>query len=422
MAKIEITQSPISQAVSSIPDILLRAAQLGQSQSMKQQQFDLQQQQIDARNTQQALDMELKKKQLGMDAAGYDNTEIVDYFNKIMLQPGTIDVDGGNLTWTGNQLMPKQEEAWAEYKKLATKGGKTITSSDYAMFNDMWIQTVSTRDRRLQSEIKKVQRMGYDTDDIENMMAENILFGQNISSVMDYVSPESQQFYAGFMPKKATSGLYGDVGLGGTGLALTGAAALGEAGYRMATATPANIIDEANKKVLDAEDKLRKAMKSKAKNKDALIKRAQKLVNTAKAESKDMISKGQKYKQYTAPAAVKGLKSFQGLKGFAPTLFGSAAGMAGEMIGGEEVGAVAKGVVGGGVASSQAVARTMGLGQYVANRLAYASPKMAAKFGIAAMADSPALPIGDFIGLVMAAGTGYDVVTKAIDEWNKANK
>ena len=94
MAKIEITQSPISQAVSSIPDILLRAAQLGQSQSMKQQQFDLQQQQIDARNTQQAFDMELKKKQLGMDAAGYDNTAIVDYFNKIMLQPGTIDVDG----------------------------------------------------------------------------------------------------------------------------------------------------------------------------------------------------------------------------------------------------------------------------------------------------------------------------------------
>ena len=83
------------------------------------------------------------------------------------------------------------------------KTGKSITSGDYKLFNNMWLGLVETRDRRLQGEIKKLSAQGYGTSDIESLLTENPTFSQNINNLMNYTSPESQQFYAGFQPKKS---------------------------------------------------------------------------------------------------------------------------------------------------------------------------------------------------------------------------
>ena len=64
----------------------------------------------------------------------------------------------------------------------------------------------------------------------------------------------------------------------------------------------------------------------------------------------------------------------------------------------------------------------MPLGQYVAKRVMAKMPAMAARFGLAAMADSPAIPIGDVIGALMAAGMGISEISAAVKDWNKANR
>ena len=109
-------------------------------------------------------------------------------------------------------------------------------------------------------------------------------------------------------------------------------------------------------------------------------------------------------------------------------LLGGAAGKAGELIGGEKVGAITKGVVGGGIATLQgarsatALAQRLPLGQFVAKQVLKKAPTMAKTLGIAAMADSPASPIGDIIGLAMAGYMGYGTIKDAIKMWNEANQ
>ena len=109
-------------------------------------------------------------------------------------------------------------------------------------------------------------------------------------------------------------------------------------------------------------------------------------------------------------------------------LLGSAGGTIGTLVGGDKAGAVAQGVLGGGAAAGQATASTLSLargtslGQFVAKQIVKKTPLMAKTFGIAAMADSPASPIGDIVGLAMAGYLGFDTVKDAIEIWNKANR
>jgi hypothetical protein len=106
MTDIKIEQSPVSAALASIPDLLMRATELRNQNQLRtaqenrlQQQFQMQKDQNTINQSQQLFDLELKKKQLGMDAAGYDNLEITDYFNNLMLDEGVIESDGGYLNW-----------------------------------------------------------------------------------------------------------------------------------------------------------------------------------------------------------------------------------------------------------------------------------------------------------------------------------
>ena len=119
MADIKIEQSPVSAALASIPDLLMRASELRNQNQLReaqenrlQQQFQMQKDQSTLNQSQQLFEMEMQKKQLGMDAAGYENLEITDYFNNLMLDEGVIESAGGYLNWTGQTVMPTHAEAW----------------------------------------------------------------------------------------------------------------------------------------------------------------------------------------------------------------------------------------------------------------------------------------------------------------------
>jgi len=437
MAEVKIEQSPLAGVITSIPELLMQATQLKTQSDIANQELQIKRSQQELSQEQKATELSVYKKQLGMDAAGYGNIEVTDYFQNLMLSKGTINVDGGNLTWTGQDVFPTQDEAWSKYKSMVTKGNKTISESDYRVFNQYWGEVTGVRNRRMTAELQKLNMQGYSQDDIEAMMADNPTFVSSMSNLMDHADPETQKFYAGFMPKKnvdffdriAESPL-ATVGVG------VGTAVAGEAGYRFATGTPAEILEEAklNYKTMTsgsrgevkaAQEMLDEAIKSKdakqIKSAKDLLKETKESVKTTRVkgskELRKMMDENKRWKQL-GKGKWGSLKHLSSLRGFAPTLLGLGGGTVGGFIGGETGAAVGKGVGG----TTGLAVGAMPLGKYVAKRLAMKAPAMAARFGIAAMADSPVVPIGDIIGAVMAAGMGTAEVFSAINDWKKANR
>ena len=446
MATIEIKDSPVSAALASIPDLLMRASELRNQNQLREAQEDrLQQQfqmQLDMNKTKQSQDaftFEMQKKQMGMDAAGYDNLEITDYFNNLMLDEGVIESDGGYLNWTGQTVMPTHAEAWQNYKQIATKTGNSITSGDYKLFNNMWLGLVETRDRRLQGEIKKLSAQGYGTSDIESLLTENPIFSQNINNLMNYTSPESQQFYAGFQPKKS-KGLFGRMSDSpiATSAVLTAAAAspgLAYAGYQMANTPSQSVIEqarllynndmsEARNEVSEArkmlqDEKAKKSYKGKAKN----VRAAQDILKEAESKRNTLQSKGIKgyqtaLKEGTFASKIKANRFMPQtpglLRGMVPGLASTAGGAIGGFVGGDEGAAIGKGI-GAGAAG-------MSMSKYVLKRLAQSAPTIAGKVGLAAMADGPTLPMGDVIGAIMGMGMSIIEIKNAMSDWQKANR
>jgi hypothetical protein len=279
------------------------------------------------------------------------------------------------------------------------------------------------------AELQKLNMQGYSQDDIEAMMADNPTFVSSMSNLMDHADAETQKFYAGFMPKKnvdffdrITESPLATVGVG------VGTAVAGEAAYKFATGTPAEILEEAklNYKTMTsgsrgevkaAQEMLDEALKSKdakqIKSAKDLLKETKESVKTTRVkgskELRKMMDENKRWKQL-GKGRWGSLKHLSSLRGFAPTLLGLGGGTVGGFVGGEKGAAVGKGV--GGTAGL--AIGTMPLGKYVAKRLAMKLPAMATRFGIAAMADSPVVPIGDIIGAVMAAGMGTAEVFAAI--------
>ena len=448
MATIEIKDSPVSAALASIPDLLMRATELrNQNQLRESQENRLQQQfqmQLDMNKTKQSQDaftFEMQKKQLGMDAAGYDNLEITDYFNNLLLDEGVIESAGGYLNWTGNTIMPTHQEAWQNYKEFATKTGKSITSGDYKLFNNMWLGLVETRDRRLQGEIKKLSAQGYGTSDIESLLTENPIFSQNINNLMNYTSPESQQFYAGFQPKKSKGfmGRMSESPLATSGVIAGTMAApgLAYAGYEWANMPSAelkeaamqiynNELNASRNEVKDARDQLQSIKNQKRyKGKTGDIRAAKDLLKEAQTNhqrlQKTSVKDYQKALKEGTPwaRASKYMPKTPGLlRGMVPAVAGTAGSAIGGFVGGESGAAVGRGT-GGAVGMA---AGGVPLTTYVAQRLAAKAPSIAARFKLMALADSPAIGYADLFGAAMSLGMGTIEVINAYKDWQKANR
>ena len=448
MADIKIEQSPVSAALASIPDLLMRASELRNQNQLReaqenrlQQQFQMQKDRSTLNQSQQLFEMEMQKKQLGMDAAGYENLEITDYFNNLMLDEGVIESAGGYLNWTGQTVMPTHAEAWQDYKQIATKTGKSITSGDYKLFNNMWLGLVETRDRRLQGEIKKLSAQGYGTSDIESLLTENPIFSQNINNLMNYTSPESQQFYAGFQPKKSRGfmGRMSESPLATSGVIASTMAApgLAYAGYDWAN-MPSSQLKEAarlvyNNELTDSRDAIKEARallneekaKPRYKGKVGNVRAAQNILDEAQANHKRL--QGTSMKDYQKALkegtpwarASKYMPKTPGLlRGMVPAVAGTVGSTVGGFVGGESGAAVGRGTGGAvGIAAGGVPLTT-----YVAQRLAAKAPSIAARFKLMALADSPAIGYADLFGAAMSLGMGTIEVINAYKDWQKANR
>ena len=446
MATIEIKESPVSAALASIPDLLMRASELRNQNDLRQsqenrlqQQFQMQKDQSTLNQSQQLFEMEMQKKQMGMDAAGYDNLELVDYYNSLHLDEGVIEADGGYLNWTGTTVMPTKEEAWTQYKNIATKGGKSITSSDYQLFGSTWAELVNAKNERFKGQIGKLLEQGYGVSDVEQLLAENPIFSQNINNLERYTDAASQKFYAGFQPKKSR-GVFGRMSDSpiATSAVLTAAAAspsLAYAGYEALNTTPQEMIDVAktayrtrvgdlNTQVKEARAQLESIKNQKRyKGKKGDMRAAKDLLEEAKTN----LNKAKKSGSTTFRKMIADENRLNKLKkskfmpkspgllrGMVPGLASSAGGAIGEFVGGDEGAAVGRGL--------GASAVGMSMSKYVLKRLAQSAPSIAGKVGLAAMADGPALPIGDVIGAIMGMGMSMIEIKNAMSDWQKANR
>ena len=441
-------EETLAGVITSIPDLLMKAATLKQQSDIREQELALRTQQqerlnqqsvLEAQNT--AMQLEVYKKQHGFDAAGYGNLEVADYFEKLAYSPSSIKMVGGELSYSGEDTFPTIDEAMKEYTRIATKGGKKMTDSDKRMFHQQWNEVVGIRNRMFTSELQTLNEQGYDEDDIKSVIASNPVLEQSIYNLKGHTDKESSMFYSKFLPKKSvdffdrvSDSPVATVGVG------VGTAATAEGTYRFLQSTPQDVLDEARLKyktnisglgdeVRTAQDLLdevqgKKAYKGKAKDvksAKALLEEAKSNLNNAKTtgskELRKMVKENTRWEQLKGSKAGK-LKHVSSLRGFAPTIFGLGGETVGGFMGGDKGAAVGKGAG----ATAGLVAGGMPLGQYVAKRLAMKAPAMAARFGIAAMADSPAIPVGDIIGAVMAGGMGVSEIMSAMEDWKKANR
>jgi len=441
-------EETLAGVITSIPDLLMKAHALRQQTDMQNRQLAIQSaqqgrlnQQANLQLEQSALEIEEFKKQRGMDAAGYGKPEASQFFEDLAYSPSNLIIQGGELVYQGKQAFPTRADAKANYKKIVTADGKSWTDTDSKIFDMGWQESVGIRNRMFTAELKTLNEQGYDTDDIQSIIANNPILEESIYNIKGYTNQNDSGFYSKFLPKKSVDFFdrvsENPVTTLGAGVA-TGAAVQG--GYKFLTSTPQGVLDEARLKyktnisglgdeVRTAQDLLDEVKGKKSytgqskdvKSAQELLKEARTNLNKAKTtgskELRKMVKENTRWEKLKGSKAGK-LKHVSTLRGFAPSIFATGAGAVGGFIGGETGEAVGSGV--GGAAGM--AAGGMPLGQYVAKRLAMKAPAMAARFGIAAMADSPAIPIGDIIGAVMAAGMGYSEIMSAIEAWNKANR
>ena len=441
-------EETLAGVITSIPDLLMKAHALRQQIDMQNRQFAIQSaqqgrlnQQANLQLEQSALEIEEFKKQRGMDAAGYGKPEASKFFEDLAYSPSNLIIQGGELVYQGKQAFPTRADAKANYKKIVTADGKSWTDTDSKIFDMGWQESVGIRNRMFIAELKTLNEQGYDEDDIQSIIANNPILEESIYNIKGYTDSKDSGYYSKFLPKKSvdffdrvSDSPVATIGVG------VGTAAAAEGTYRFLQSTPQDVLDEARLKyktnisglgdeVRTAQDLLDEVQgKKDYKGKTKDIKSAKALLEEAKTNLKNAKTTGSKelrkmVKENTRWEQLKGskagkLKHVSSLRGFAPTIFGLGGETVGGFMGGDKGAAVGKGAG----ATAGLVAGGMPLGQYVAKRLAMKAPAMAARFGIAAMADSPAIPIGDIIGAVMAAGMGVSEVMSAMEDWNKANR
>tara|TARA_R110002012_G_scaffold195978_2_gene364222 strand:+ start:5621 stop:6976 length:1356 start_codon:yes stop_codon:yes gene_type:complete len=446
---IVVQQDAVTEAISSIPDLIFKARQL---KSQENQQ---------AINNQIALDtLELKKSEAaynkdrqaridGTNAGGFENNDIGEYFNNISMVPGRLSSEGGALSWQGNDndIIPDAATALEDYKQIVANSGNSYNAnSDMKIFGQYYNGAIATRHSKNRNQIKKMLDAGFAEADIADAIAANPTWHSNIQTIIDNdYSPENEMttFYAPYLPTQPTTGVTGDMSIPGAALAGTTAYTVGKGLYDYGQVTPDDVIQKAkesfsekrtaSRDALDkARDKFNRARTEKTRaSAKALMDEAKakytKVSREGAKELKKTIRDGKRWNKLTSGQWSKQLKSLGNFRAFAPMLLGDFAGFAGQMVSGDKGEAISKGVVGGGLglhqvtANTLSIARNTGLGQFVAKELVKKMPLMAKTMGIASMADGP-VPIGDIVGLAMSGYLGIEAVTDAIAIWNKANR
>ena len=104
---IKVEESALAGAITSIPELLMQATQLKKQSDAQDQALAMKNMQMQ----QSALEMEEFKKTRGMDAAGYGNLEISEYFENLAYSPASINMVGGELSYSGEDAFPTIDEA-----------------------------------------------------------------------------------------------------------------------------------------------------------------------------------------------------------------------------------------------------------------------------------------------------------------------
>ena len=236
-------------------------------------------------------------------------------FANMGLSKGTLETSGGLPTWSGTDVLPTEEEMRIKYKGHVADSGNQMADSDYALFNQRWGEVIGARHGRYRKEIRKLKNMGYDDDDIRNVIENNPVLAHNIGIITDNDPTDAYgKFYDPYMPKLPSQGLVGDVGLPEAALLGTGAYVAGKAGYDYVVSTPQSLINEAKVKFQDSltsrqdnistlKKELQAATKSGKKTKitkaKAALKKAQADIKTYAKKSSTELKRLQKGSQST---------------------------------------------------------------------------------------------------------------------------
>lgn len=124
MSNVVINESPITSAIKAIPNALSSVVQAKTAQDQN------------AWNKQmQRFEMDQMRDAKGMNAGGYNNQEIMDYFSNLALSKGKIISGSSGLDWTGTTVIPTLNEALDKYKQILNAQGKRFhPTQDTAVF------------------------------------------------------------------------------------------------------------------------------------------------------------------------------------------------------------------------------------------------------------------------------------------------
>ena len=89
---IKFEQNELAGALSSIPELLLKAQQLKLQGDATEQSMNMQNMQMEQR----MLQAQRERTALGEDAAGYNNMEITEYFKNLAYSPAAITIGDGS--------------------------------------------------------------------------------------------------------------------------------------------------------------------------------------------------------------------------------------------------------------------------------------------------------------------------------------
>tara|TARA_R100000808_G_C2154135_1_gene164914 strand:- start:845 stop:2197 length:1353 start_codon:yes stop_codon:yes gene_type:complete len=447
MGNIVVQQDPIAEALSSIPDLILKARQLKNQENQTAFNNQLQLDSLELKKSDHEYQKFMRERTDGTLAGGFENNDISEWMYNLTYGKGGFNTSEGLAYDAGdNQYdkIPTWDEAMRMYKSKVIASGKTFNATyDTPLLENFYQKMIQSRYSKLSGQIQMLDKQGYSNDEVAKIIADNPTLAHNVS-LMQQIGPQASQaqdFFNPYNPHLPSTGLIGDVGPAGTAFGATLAYTGGQMVYDWANATPDDVIQLAKQNyhnymkdsrsaVQDAKKYLQEIQsKGSYKGRASDIRAAKELVKEAQDKLKEVAQKGRnelrgldgriggrdtRYRTFMKGEWGKNLKNLKHLQGFAPMLLGNVAGYGAEMIGGEKAGAVVKGGVATGVGG-------MGLGQFVAKRLAQKAPAMAAKWGLAAAADGP-VPIGEVIGLALTIGTSYSTIKDAIEEWNKANR
>ena len=176
-------EETLAGVITSIPDLLMKAATLKQQSDIREQELALRTQQqerlnqqsvLEAQNT--AMQLEVYKKQHGMDAAGYGKPEASKFFEDLAYSPSNLKIQGGELVYQGTQAFPTRADAKANYKKIVTADGKSWTDTDSKIFDMGWQESVGIRNRMFIAELKTLKEQ----EEVDNMIIETDLHTEEV--------------------------------------------------------------------------------------------------------------------------------------------------------------------------------------------------------------------------------------------------